>query len=243
MFQDSLLETGADAGRRRVARVISFAFETLLVAVVIVLPLLQSVALPRLTSTFLLGTPPPPRSSVRAASATHSGTRTTNVAPLLVLRAPAYIPRTIDLSVRDPEPGPPGIPGAIPGFGPGDPNGVPYGFASVLPPPPLVARPTLPPPPRVKVSAGVSQGNLVHQVQPAYPPLAITARIQGSVVLAAVIARDGRIENLRVLSGPPMLVKAALDAVSQWRYRPYLLNSEPVEVETQITVNFKLGGG
>ncbi len=242
MFQDSLLETGADAGRRRVARIISFAFEALLVVVVIVLPLLQSVALPRLTSTFLLGTPPPPRSNTPVASGARGGVRTTNVAPLLVLRAPAYIPRIIDMSVRDPEPGPPGIPGAIPGTGAGDPNGVPGGIDSVLPPPPIVARPTLPPP-RLKVSAGVSQGNLVHEVQPVYPRLAITARVQGSVVLTAVIARDGRIENLRVLSGPPMLVQAALDAVSQWRYRPYLLNNDPVEVETQITVNFKLGGG
>ena len=68
------------------------------------------------------------------------------------------------------------------------------------------------------------------------------ARIQGPVVLAAVISKAGAIENLRVLSGHPMLVKAAIDAVSEWRYRPYILNNEPVEVETQITVNFTLGG-
>jgi periplasmic protein TonB len=86
------------------------------------------------------------------------------------------------------------------------------------------------------------EGNLIRRVQPVYPPLARTARIQGPVVLAAVISKAGAIENLRVLSGPPMLVKAALDAVSEWRYRPYILNNEPVEVETQITVNFTLGG-
>ena len=87
------------------------------------------------------------------------------------------------------------------------------------------------------------EGNLVHQVQPVYPLLARQARIQGSVVLRAVIDRDGNIKNLQVLSGHPMLVEAAMDAVRQWRYRPYVLNEQPIEVETQITVNFTLAGG
>ena len=86
------------------------------------------------------------------------------------------------------------------------------------------------------------EGNLIRRVQPAYPPLARSARIQGQVVLAVVISEEGMIENLRVLEGHPMLVRAALDAVSQWRYRPYVLNNEPVEVETRITVNFSLSG-
>jgi protein TonB len=86
------------------------------------------------------------------------------------------------------------------------------------------------------------EGSLIRRVQPVYPPLAKSARIQGPVVLAAVISKGGTIENLQVLSGHPMLVKAALDAVSLWRYRPYILNGEPVEVETQITVNFILAG-
>jgi periplasmic protein TonB len=87
------------------------------------------------------------------------------------------------------------------------------------------------------------EGNLIHRVQPDYPPLARQARIQGTVVLRAIINRGGRIENLQVLSGHPMLVPAAIDAVRQWRYRPYVLNDQPVEVETQITVNFLLAGG
>ena len=81
------------------------------------------------------------------------------------------------------------------------------------------------------------------RVQPLYPPLARQARIQGQVVIRAVISRNGMIENLQVLSGHPMLVQAAIDAVKQWRYRPYFLNGEPVEVETQVTVNFLLSGG
>lgn len=82
----------------------------------------------------------------------------------------------------------------------------------------------------------------MHRVQPIYPPLAKAARIQGPVELRAIISKDGFIENLRVLGGHPMLVTAAVDAVKQWRYRPYVLNGEPVEVETQITVNFVLSG-
>jgi protein TonB len=72
--------------------------------------------------------------------------------------------------------------------------------------------------------------------------LARTARIQGEVVLFAVISKSGSIDNLRVLSGHPMLAPAAVDAVSQWRYRPYILNNEPIEVATQITVKFTLSG-
>jgi protein TonB len=86
------------------------------------------------------------------------------------------------------------------------------------------------------------EGNLIYRVQPVYPPAARAARIQGAVVIKALIDKDGAITNLRVQSGHPFLVKAALDAVSQWRYRPYVLNGETVEVETQVTVNFILSG-
>jgi protein TonB len=86
------------------------------------------------------------------------------------------------------------------------------------------------------------EGSLLHRVQPIYPPLARTAHIQGEVVLFALISKSGNIDNLRVLSGHPMLAPAAVEAVSQWRYRPYVLNGEPIEVETQITVKFTLSG-
>jgi periplasmic protein TonB len=80
-------------------------------------------------------------------------------------------------------------------------------------------------------------------VNPAYPPLARQARIQGAVILQAEISKDGTIENLRLITGHPMLAPAAIEAVKQWRYKPYLLNGEAVPVETQITVNFSLSGG
>jgi periplasmic protein TonB len=108
---------------------------------------------------------------------------------------------------------------------------------------PSLAPPSPPPsnhPPRVSHSM---EGHLIHQVQPEYPALARQARVQGTVLLRAVIDREGKIENLQVLSGHPLLVGAAVKAVQQWRYRPYYLNEQPVEVETQITVHFTLSGG
>ena len=95
-------------------------------------------------------------------------------------------------------------------------------------------------PSKVRISSGVAQGLLIREIKPSYPTLAVQARVQGSVLLQAVIAKDGTVHDLRVVSGHPLLVKAALDAVRQWRYKPYLLNGQPVEVDTQIVVNFTL---
>jgi protein TonB len=86
------------------------------------------------------------------------------------------------------------------------------------------------------------EGNIILRIQPNYPSIAKQARIQGEVLLRAMISRDGTIENLQVLSGHPMLASAAVEAVRQWRYRPYVLNGEPEEVETEVTVKFVLSG-
>ncbi len=104
------------------------------------------------------------------------------------------------------------------------------------PPQPSVKKP----PTRVRVSTGMQEAMLIHQVKPVYPALARAARVSGSVVLQAEISKDGVIQKLQVVSGPPLLTKAALEAVAQWRYRPTLLSGEPVEVATQIVVNFVL---
>ena len=129
-----------------------------------------------------------------------------------------------------------GVPGGVPG---GQMGGVIGGIISSAP----VAVPKVATPQRVRVSQGVTQGLLIRKVQPNYPPLARQARIQGAVQLQAEISKEGTIENLRLISGHPMLAPAAIEAVKQWRYKPYILNGEPVEVETQITVNFTLSGG
>jgi protein TonB len=93
---------------------------------------------------------------------------------------------------------------------------------------------------KVRVSSGLAQGLLIRQVRPKYPPLARQARIQGMVVLQAVIGKDGTVQDLRGVSGHPLLTAAAIEAVRQWLYRPYYLNDEPVAVDTQINVNFTL---
>jgi len=97
-------------------------------------------------------------------------------------------------------------------------------------------------PKKVNISAGVAVGLLIQKTQPIYPPIAKAARVSGTVQLQATISKTGSIENLRVVSGPAMLQQAAIDAVRTWRYRPYLLNNEPVEVETTVNVVFTLGG-
>jgi len=95
-------------------------------------------------------------------------------------------------------------------------------------------------PQRVRVSEGVEQGLMLKKVDPIYPPLARQARIRGSVILQVVINKSGDVENIQLYSGHPILAPAAIDAVKQWKYKPYLLNGEPVEVETRVTVNFTL---
>ena len=95
-------------------------------------------------------------------------------------------------------------------------------------------------PQRVRVSEGIGSAFIVKKVDPVYPPLARQARIQGTVILQVVINKSGDVENVQLFSGHPMLAQAAIDAVKQWKYKPYLLNGEPVEVETRVTVNFTL---
>ena len=102
---------------------------------------------------------------------------------------------------------------------------------------------TTPAPKRIRVPARMAEANLVYDVAPKYPPEAGRARIEGTVVLLAVIGKDGSVEDVRVKSGLSVLAQAAIEAVKQWRYRPYLLNGEPVEVDSQITINFTLSKG
>jgi protein TonB len=157
------------------------------------------------------------------------------------LRTPTKIPQKVQMIKEDEAPPPMqgvmgGVAGGIPG---GQAGGVIGGIISSS----NVAVPHVAPPQRIRVSSGVSRGNLIRQVQPVYPPIARTAHIQGQVMLEAEISKEGDVINLHVISGPPMLQANAIEAVKQWKYRPYLLNGEPVVVDTQITVIFSLGGG
>jgi periplasmic protein TonB len=245
MFEDSLLESGGRLKTRR-GRTTTFAIilEIALIGVMVLLPLIFTEALPKQQlMTFLVAPPPPPPPPPPAAAPVKIVKQIQTDIVNGALRTPTKIPQKIQMIKEDEAPpqmaasgvvG--GVPGGIPG---GQMNGVIGGIISSVP----VAVPKVATPQRVRVSQGVSQGLLVRRVQPNYPPLARQARIQGTVVLRAVIGKDGSIQNLTLVSGHPMLAPAAIDAVKQWKYKPYLLNGEPVEVDTEVLVNFTLSGG
>jgi protein TonB len=247
MFEDSLIESGGKLKTKRgVTTFLSFVLQVLLVGILILIPLIYTEALPKTQlMTFLVAPPPPPPPPPPPAAAPVKVVK--QIQSDIIngqLRTPTKIPEKVQM-IKEEEAPPPmmasggvvgGVPGGVPG---GQMGGVIGGIISSAP----VAVPKAATPQRVRVSQGVSQGLLIRKIQPAYPPLARQARIQGQVLLQAVISKDGSIENLRLISGHPMLAPAALDAVKQWKYKPYFLNGEPVEVETQITVIFSLSGG
>jgi periplasmic protein TonB len=242
MFADSLLESNWDnRSHRGWTTLASFAMQTLGVAILLMLPLLYTEGLPKLHLVSVsapIGPPSGPPPAAQQHSAFRQGQ--SNLFHGIVVLPPS-IPIGVKPIIEDSLP--PAaeacnvcVPGST-GTGNGANsifNSVGVAPAIVPPPPPPTARP-----PRI---SHMMEGNLVYKVQPVYPALARAARIQGAVVIRAVISRTGTIENLQTLSGHPMLVGAALDAVRQWRYRPYILNGDPVEVETQVTVNFSLSG-
>lgn len=221
---------------------ISFGLQILALGGLLLLPLLSVQGLPTLQLMAALAAPAPPPGPAPMVRARSRMTAMSNMMGT-DLMMPRQIPHDV-ANLNETEapppfefPGAPGVPGGTGSAGTGDSVLDSLGPASAMPilsPPPTVQH--------VRVSH-MMEGNLVHRVQPVYPPLARQARIQGTVVLRAIISREGKIENLQVLSGHPMLVPAAIEAVRQWRYQPYVLNDQPVEVETQITVNFSLAGG
>lgn len=221
----------------------SFALQGLLASGLLLLPLLYTQALPRLHLMESGILSPPPGRAPAAPHVRHTNPSWSNLnGHTLVM--PSHIPNSIATFPDDEVLPPPEtgegftVSGGTGPVGARNPVFAGLGSGGYVPPPPKPA----PRAPDIRVSH-MMEGNLVYRVQPAYPALARQARIQGSVVLRAVINREGRIEDLQVLSGHPMLVQAAMDAVRQWRYRPYILNEQPIEVETQITVNFTLSGG
>jgi len=239
MFAESLLETSwAERGRRSWTTATSFGLQAVIVGLLLLIPLLTTVGLPspRSVSTPVsfghLDSGPTP--------AVHSDgpQRGIQIIPYhgrILLPSRYSHPTSGDPTSFEGPVGPPGVPiGNYVGAGPSFPipeSGTHPVMAAT--PPPTIGH-------EFRTSK-MLEGSLIRKVEPKYPPLAIAARIQGSVVLAAVISKSGTIENLKLVSGHPMLVPAAIDAVRQWQYRPYVLNGDIIEVETQITVNFMLG--
>ena len=246
MFEDSLVESsGRLKTRRGWTTMLSFSLQILFLGCLILLPLIYTEALPKQQlMSFLVAPPPPPPPPPPAAAVQ---IKTVKVESDIVngeLRQPTKIPEKIKMVQEDAAPPPVtatggvvgGVPGGVPG---GSLGGVIGGIIGSAP----VAVPKMATPQRIRVSSGVAAGMLIQEVRPAYPPMAKMARVQGTVVLAAVISKQGTIEGLKVISGHPMLIQSAVDAVQQWRYKPYMLSGEPVEVDTQISVVFTLSGG
>ena len=237
MFEDSLF---ASAGKRNtngpVTIAVSFLLQTVAVGIMLLIPLVYTEALPRRLMTSILVTPPPPRAPrpVDSPPAVHVAPRLAQqqrafVQPIAIPKHPAML--------RE-EPLPPVVSGVVSNqaaLGEYAPIGLLSEAITVEPLPPIV-------PDRIKVGGQVAAAKLIFQPRPVYPELPRRVHVQGTVRLQALISKDGSIENLTVLSGHPLLIPAALDAVQKWRYQPTLLNDVPVEVETTIDVNFKLSG-
>jgi protein TonB len=216
-----------------------------IVVVMILIPLIYTEALPKQFLTTLLVAPPPPPPPPPPAAAIQRIVKP--VARLIhngQMMAPTVIPKKVEM-IKEEEMPPDvggtvvgGVPGGVPGGQAGGVlGGIIGGTGAGLPPPPKSA------PKVLRVGGNVAAANLIHQVTPVYPAIAKTAHISGTVVLHAIISTDGTIQQLEYVSGPPLLMRNAMDAVRQWRYRPTMLNGEAVPVDTTISVVFTLGGG
>ena len=231
---------------KRAAIPCAYIGEVLLVGAMALVPLIYTEALPKAVWMEVLRAPSPPPPSSVGTQASRRATR--GVSSAEILKAPPSIPPTI-AQIHD-EPLPPaqfpstfiGVPGGI--YDGQSDAGLDPVLRNILrnptpqPPPPQRSRDAQPV--RIRVGGIVSAARLIYQPKPEYPKLATMTRTEGAVEFEAVIGKDGTIEELKVLRGHPLLVKAALEAVRRWRYQPTLLNGEPVEVVTEITVNFKL---
>lgn len=237
MFQDVLLETTPQERRRRkLTLAVTLLGEALVIAVLVAVPLLYLDALPGLSIhepryAVPLGETP----HIGGANLQHPGgaahpnsnsiaiIRPYNLHPALPYGPPPQMANTG-----------PGPAGPIDPVCCGDAN-LPFIPANNYVAPVHLVPPTRPP--RVSV---LSEGMIIKRVDPVYPQPARIARIEGEVTLRATIGASGQLENLEVVSGHPLLIRAAVDAVQQWRFKPYVLNGSPIEVQSQITVRFVL---
>jgi protein TonB len=249
IFSDSILRYDGQKGRQTWATLGSVFLQCSLVGVMLLLPLYFTQELPKSQLLTFLVAPPPPPPPPPAAEQVARITKQiqTDVLSGGQLRTPTRIPQKVQMIKEEDAPLPMagaggvvgGVPGGIPG---GQLGGVIGGIVSSASNVAIV--PKLQPvvPQRVRVSQGVTTGMLIHKTQPSYPILARSARIQGTVVLKAIIDKDGNIQDLQLVSGHPLLVPAAIAAVKEWHYKPFLLNGTPTEVETTVDVNFILSG-
>jgi periplasmic protein TonB len=219
--------------------ILSGIVQAVILGILILIPLIYTEALPKaMLSTLLIAPPPPPPPPPPPAAVKTVVKPVARLIQAGKLTQPRAIPKEVAVFKEAelppdviPSAGPSGVFGGIPG------GNMIAAAGPAAPPPP---KPTAPA--RIKQGGNVTAASIITQTRPVYPPLARQARIQGNVVLHAIIDKDGRVAQLEVVSGHPLLVQAALDAVKQWRYKPTQLNGDPVEVDTTITVTFTMGG-
>ena len=238
MFEDSLMESGNGIkARSKYWSIVSLLVNGGGLLAFIIWPLLHPEALPRQMMATLMVAPSPPPPPPLPAPVPRVQVKSEMLNSELL--APSKIPKQI--KIVNEAAAPPSMDGVFGMENMG--NGTPGGMGIILGGAGMGKAPVVKAevPRKVSVSGGVIAGNLVVKTVPQYPAIPKAAGVHGTVVLQATISRTGSIENLRVISGPPMLQQAAIDAVRTWRYKPYLLNGEPVEVETTINVVFNLG--
>lgn len=239
MFQQTFVNE-SQPSKKPYSVFLSFLLQSVGVGVLAVLPLVYTQVLPTVQLKNELVAPPRPPITTVVPVAQHAITITHRAFDARLFFAPTVIPNHVN-QVNEASTAPAiGIAtsdAAAPGLG-----GVPGSILDMAPGAPPQFRPAeKKQAPRGPVRVGsIIESNLIHKVVPVYPAMAKAARVQGAVEFTAIISKDGTIENLKLVRGNPLLVNAARDAVLQWRYRPTLLNGEPVEVITDITVNFML---
>jgi protein TonB len=221
----------------------SLAFLSVLLLALIVIPLFRTESLPKRETLTMLYLQPPPAAAGNATKLRAP----TPPSPSIFTPTSTGIPAPVQKTQEAPPP-PVGTTGGVVGGVPGGVVGGALGGVSnemlnSAPSVPVLAKsPEATPVKRIRVASRVVEANLIHDVPPQYPPEAGRARLEGPVVLMAVIGQDGSVKDVRVESGLPILAQAAIDAVKQWRYKPYLIDGEPVEVDSRITINFTLSG-
>jgi protein TonB len=231
MFEDATFESnGRIKTRSRRWMLVTFALNGAVLAVIVLLPLIYPEALQSKFLNTILITPPVQASEPPKTEVVHTDTRQSEFSGTDLI-VPTKIPTGVK-QVKDEGP-------------PGDSNdiskiGIPGGDGPPVLTPFHRDQPHVEQEYAIRISSAVIEGLLIDRRVPSYPSIARAAHVQGTVVLAAFISKQGTIENMRIVSGPAMLQQAALDAVGQWRYRPYMLNGEPVEVETTVNVVFSL---
>jgi len=243
MFEEMVISSQMKKTNKPWTVVLSMGLQVGFLAILILIPLIYTEALPKTMMATMLTAPPPPpppppppvtQQIVKVKPQVH-------LMDAGKLMAPKVIPKDIKIIKEEAEPdmgsvgAVGGVPGGVAGGSMGGVLGGVIGGMGSAPPPPKPKQ-TGP----LRVGGNVQAAKIINRVQPIYPPLARQTRISGTVRLHAIIGKDGTIQSLEVVSGHPLLQQAALDAVRQWRYQPTLLNGDPVDVDTTIDVIFSL---